>query len=195
MNADSLYPEADAEISDVLFEELFETDSEEVGSIHADNIYYDEKEDGDIGLESLALELSDNIEGKSPEEAYDYISEAWPALIPLITALAPAVIQAATTLAPMAVKAVGGLVGNLGKSKPVHQPPARPTPVRSAPIQTAPRTYVRPSQVSRSPSCTCAPIPPVQAQIPYQSGPQIPTQTPASAGIGGTLGKIGQGAL
>ncbi len=181
------YHEFEAELPDTIFGELFDIDNSYHEVSNDDNIFYETNNNENLG--DIAQEILDNIEGKDESEAYEHVAEAWPALIPIIAALAPMVIQAATKLAPMAVKAAGNLVGKFSKAKPVPRRPQRIVPAQHVRPQPLPiRTM--PIPIARIPcNCNCSSTPHIQ------NTPQVPAHTTTSTGIGGTLGKIGQGAL
>ena len=143
MHLESSHQEYESEISEVIFDETFEENYHDNSEIDRfDNIFHDDNDNTDLELqiESLATE----IDGLNSEDAYNYIAEVWPALIPLITALAPTVIQAATKLAPKAIKAVSGMVGS--RSKPRQKQSVRRYPAQKTSKQ---RTLHQPS------NCRC----------------------------------------
>lgn len=118
MQLESSFDEYEAEISHEIFDDAFEDefegdfdeefdddfDEELQDDFPTDSRYIDHTDENDFDqqIETLASEL----DGLSIEEAHDHIAEAFPALIPLITALAP-----------IAIKAVTGIAGKMKKGK------------------------------------------------------------------------------
>ena len=182
------YTEFQAELSDSIFEELFDFDDSYTNVSETDSIYYDSN--GGESLEIISQEILDNILDKDEVEAYQYVAEAWPALIPIVKMLAPIAIQAATQLAPMAIKAAGNFVGKFNKPKSVSAPQKRTVPIQQPHLQHVPIKTIPNPIVNRAPcNCSCC------LEHRNQNVSPIPPQSQIATGFGGTLGKIGQGAL